>query len=183
MTVQSIIDIMAMFPDRFDTIGKFEDENLILHTDSTPHVAPPGKCPIHLKERIFDEIQKMVKQDIIKPVDYHTDWCSFITYAIKKDGCISICLDPKWLKKALKHCPHKIPTVEELNPQLANAKFFTKLDAKAGYWSVCLSNTSQDLTTFRTPFGRYCFKRLPFGLSTSQDIYQKRMDQITSKCK
>ena len=183
-TFQSITDVMAMFPDRFDTIGKFEgEENLILHTDSAPHVDPPRKCPIHLKERIFDEIQNMVKQDIIKPVDYHTDWCSSITYAIKKDGSIRICLDPKWLNKALKRCPHKIPTVEELNPQLANAKFFTKLDAKAGYWSVCLSNTSQDLTTFRTPCGRYCFKRLPFGLSTSQDIYQKRMDQIISKCK
>ena len=138
-TFQSITDVMAMFPDCFDTIGKFEgEENLILHTDSTPHVDPPRKCPIHLKERIFDEIQNMVKQDIIKPVDYHMDWCSSITYAIKKDGSIRICLDPKWLSKALKRCPHKIPTVEELNPQLANAKFFTKLDAKAGYWSVCL---------------------------------------------
>ena len=34
-------------------------------------------------------------------------------------------------------------------------QYFTKL-AKAGYWSVKLAPSSQELTTFRTPFGRYC---------------------------
>ena len=33
-------------------------------------------------------------------------------------------------------------------------------------------------TTFNSPFGRYCFQRLPFGLKTSQDVFQKAMDQI-----
>ena len=59
-----------------------------------------------------------------------------------------------------------------------NAKVFTKLDAKAGYWSVKLGESSQLLTTFRTPFGRYCWQRLPFGLNNSQDIFQARMDSI-----
>lgn len=72
----------------------------------------------------------------------------------------------------------KIPTVEELNPRFANAKVFSKLDAKAGYWSIHLEEESQILTTFRTPFGRYCWKRLPFGLSVSQDLFQAKMDQI-----
>ena len=44
------------------------------------------------------------------------------------------------------------------------ARYFSKLDAKAGYWSVELEEESQQLTTFWTPFGRYYFKRLPFGL-------------------
>ena len=59
-----------------------------------------------------------------------------------------------------------------------NAKVFTKLDAKAGYWAVKLDESSQLLTTFRTPFGRYCWKRLPFGLNISQHIFQARMDYI-----
>ena len=67
--------------------------------------------------------------------------------------------------------------MEELNPQFAKAKVFTKLDAKAGYWAIHLEKKSQLLTTFRTPFGRYCWLRLPFGLNVSQDILQSRMDQ------
>ena len=88
-----------------------------------------------------------------------------------------ICIDPQRLNNRLKRCPHKIPTVEELNPQFAKAKVFSKLDAKAGYWAIHLEKKSQLLTTFRTLFGRYCWLRLPFGLNVSQDIFQSRMDQ------
>ena len=38
------------------------------------------------------------------------------------------------------------------------------------------------LTTFNSPFGRYCFLQLPFGLGCSQDIFQKKMDQILEEC-
>ena len=55
---------------------------------------------------------------------------------------------------------------------------FSKLDAKSGYWAVPLDPESQTLTTFNSPFGRYCFKRLPFGLKTSQDVFQHAMDEI-----
>ena len=71
-----------------------------------------------------------------------------------------------------------IPTLEELNTHFAGSTVFSKLDAKAGYWSVHLDPDSQLLTTFRTPFGRYCWTRLPFGLNVSQDIFQARMDEI-----
>ena len=67
--------------------------------------------------------------------------------------------------------------MEDLNPQFAKAKVFSKLDAKAGYWTIHLEKKSQLLITFRTPFGRYCWLRLPFGLNVSQDILQSRMDQ------
>ena len=38
------------------------------------------------------------------------------------------------------------------------------------------------LTTFNSPFGRYCFLQLPFGLVCSQDIFQKKKDQILKEC-
>ena len=52
------------------------------------------------------------------------------------------------------------------------------LDAKAGYWSVHLNEESQFLTTFRPPFGRFCWRRLPFRLNGSQYIFQFRINQI-----
>ena len=124
----------------------------------------------------------MVGRGVIKPQDHHTDWCSSITCSVKKDGSLRLCLDPRKLNNALKRCPQKIPTIEEITAEFTQAKFFTKLDAKCGYWSVQLHAPSQDLTTFRTPFGRYCFPRLPFGLSVSQDSFQRHMDRITSQC-
>ena len=116
------------------------------------------------------------------PVTNHTDWCSSITYAIKKDGSLRVCLDPQKLNQALKRCPHKNTTVEEITPAFTKAKCFTKLDAKASYWSVQLVPSSQEPTTFQCPFGRYCFTRLPFGLCVSQDLFQRHMDRIIDQC-
>ena len=45
-----------------------------------------------------------------------------------------------------------------------------------------LAPDSQELTTFRTPFGRYCFQRLAFGLNVSQDLYQQHKDRIIEQC-
>ena len=52
------------------------------------------------------------------------------------------------------------------------------LDAKCGYWNVTLDEESSFLTTFNSPFGRYRFLRMPFGLKMSQDIFQHRVDQL-----
>ena len=115
---------------------------------------------------------------IIRKSEHRTDWCSSITTSVTKDGSIRVCLDPKRLNDSLKRCLHKIPTLEELNPGFGAARVFSKMDAKAGYWSIHLDETSQEITTFRTPFGRYCYKRLPFGLCVSQDLFQQDMDRI-----
>ena len=52
---------------------------------------------------------------------------------------------------------------------------YTKLDANSGFHQVVLSEDSARLTTFITPFGRYMFRRLPFGISSPPEYFQKRM--------
>ena len=57
-----------------------------------------------------------------------------------------------------------------------------KLDARHGYWAIVLDSKSSLLTTFNTPYGQYHFLYLPFGLACSQDVFQKKMDQILEEC-
>lgn len=56
-------------------------------------------------------------------------------------------------------------------------KFFAVLDANHGFWQIQLDEESSKLCTFNTPFGRYCFKRLPFGVSTAPEVFQKCIAQ------
>ena len=56
------------------------------------------------------------------------------------------------------------------------------MDAKNGYWSIRQDEPSSKLTAFNTPFGRYRFLRMPFGLVVSQDVFQQRMDAILERC-
>ena len=52
---------------------------------------------------------------------------------------------------------------------LSDAKYFSVLDATSGYWQIKLDEESSLLTTFNTPFGRYRFTRMPFGIHSAQE--------------
>ena len=54
----------------------------------------------------------------------------------------------------------------------------SKLNANSGFWQIPLSETSRPLTTFITPFGRYHFNKLPFGISCAPELLQRRMNTI-----
>ena len=75
-----------------------------------------------------------------------------------------------------------MPTVEDITHDFMHSCYFTKLDACNRYWSIILDQESSLLTTFNSPFGRYHLLQLPFGLVCSQDIFQKKMDQILEEC-
>ncbi|PIK59784.1 hypothetical protein BSL78_03239 [Apostichopus japonicus] len=119
---------------------------------------------------------------VIEPITEPTDWVSSIVYCRKPNGKWRVCLDPKDLNKAIKRTHYHTPTSEEITHKLAQSTVFSKLDAKHGYWAVSLDEDSSRLTTFNSPFGRYYFKRLPFGLCLSQDIFQMKMNQILELC-
>ena len=162
-----------MYPEQFD-----KEHHIVVD----PDVHAPRKCPIHLKDELKSELDKMLTIDVIRKVTEPTDWVNSLTYSRKANGEIRVCLDPKDLNKAIKRNHHKTPTLEELTHKFREARFFSKLDAKSGYWAVKLDKESQLLTTFNSPFGRFCFKRMPFGLVMSQDVFQHKMDQILERC-
>ena len=65
--------------------------------------------------------------------------------------------------------------IDSLLGEIGDSTLFTKLDANSGFWREKLAENSQLLTTFLTPFSRYCFKRVPFGLKSAPKRFQKRM--------
>ena len=70
-----------------------------------------------------------------------------------------------------------MPTFEEVLPDLADAKVFSKVDLKSGYWHVTLDEAASDLTAFQTPYRRCKWTRLPFGLSVSSEIFQRKIHE------
>ncbi len=126
----------------------------------------------------------MEANDIIEKVKEGepTSWVNSLVYRRKPNGRLRLCLDPKDLNKAVRREHHVTPTLEEILPKLTGAKYFSILDAKSGYWNVVLDEESSYFTTFNSPYGRYRFKRMPFGLRMSQDIFQAKIDQTFEGC-
>ena len=89
-----------------------------------------------------------------------------------------ICLDPRNLNEAIKREHFPLPTIEEVTARMPNAKVFPVLDAKSGFWQIPLDESSSLLCTFNTPHGRYKFKRLPFGIKSAPEVFQKHMKQL-----
>ena len=119
---------------------------------------------------------------VITHVEQPMDWVSSITYIQKANGELCLCLEPHDLNETICHDHHKTPTVEEVAHKFAHSHYFTKFDANHGYWLIVPDQESSLLTSFNSPFRRYHFLHLPFGLVCSQDIFQKKMDQILEEC-
>ena len=172
--------VLREYSDLFKGIGTFPGKcHLHLKDNVTPTVNPPRRIPEALKNRLKIELDQMVKDKIIRRVTEPTDWVNSIVVVEKpKTGKLRICLEPKALNEAIRRPHFQMPTLDDITSKLACAKYFSILDITHAYWNVQLDEQSSLLTTFNTPFGRYCYLRLPFGISSSGDIFQQKDCEI-----
>ncbi|KAI8490629.1 hypothetical protein Bbelb_318970 [Branchiostoma belcheri] len=178
-------ECIAMYPECFDnTVGCFDEEyHITVDPTVEPVVHPPRRVPLELREKLREQLNEMVEKGVISQVTQPTDWVNSIVVKEKPNGKLRVCLDPRDLNNALKRDHYPTPTLEEITPSLAGAKIFSKLDASNGYWNIKIDEESSLLTTFNTPFGRFKFNRLPFGLKVSQDVFQRKVDETYRGCK
>ena len=120
----------------------------------------------------------MEAMGVISKVDQPTPWCAGMVVVPKKLGAVRICVDLKPLNESVSWEVHPIPKVDDMLGKLAGATVFSKLDANCGFWQIPLAAESRLLTTFITPFGCYCFNKLPFGISSAPELFQKRMGEL-----
>lgn len=178
-TLMSKESVLSEYSDVFKGIGNLPGECKI-HIDSAiePVVHPPRRVPVAIRERLKTELDRMESLNIIAKVSEPTDWVNSLVVVEKSSGNLRVCLDPQDLNKAIKRPHYPLRTLDDVLPQLTNARYFTKLDARSGYWAVKLDHDSSLLTTFNTPYGRYRYLRLPFGLKSSQDEFQRKVDEV-----
>ena len=118
---------------------------------------------------------------VILPVEEVTLWCAGMVVIPKASGRIRICVDLKPLNKCVQREIYPLPRVDETLAQLSGATTFSKLDVNSGFWQIPLDVQSRPLTAFITPFGRFMFNKLPFGITCAPEIFQRRMSQIVSE--
>ena len=151
-------------------------------TDFPPTVVPmqhsPRRVPAALRDSLKNTLDDLVKQQIITPVTEPTPWINSIVVVPKKNGSLRICLDPKDLNRYIQRENYQLPTIEDVAMRLDNAKIFTVLDVRSGFWHVQLDSALSLLTTFHTPFGHYRWLRMPFGISSAPEIFQRRMHEL-----
>ena len=114
---------------------------------------------------------------VISKIEEPTEWCSPIVVPKPK---VQICVDLTKLNTSVCRERHILPSVEQTLAQVGDAKYFSKLDANSGFWQIELAPESSKLITFITPFGRYAFNHLPFGITSAPEHFQRKMSGILS---
>ncbi|PFX12096.1 Retrovirus-related Pol polyprotein [Stylophora pistillata] len=142
-----------------------------------PRALSCRKLPIALQEDVKQELDRLVDIGVLIPVEEPSVWVSQMAVVKRPDGSLRICIDRQPLNEALQREHYRLPTLDDVLPNVNNAKVFSKQDVKQAYWLVQLDKESSLLTTMITPFGRYRWARLPFGLKVSSELFQRRLNE------
>jgi hypothetical protein len=129
-----------------------------------------GARPIAFRDRaeVKCKLDDLVKKKVIVPVSEPSEWAAPLVVIRGPGGKLRICIDHTRLNKFVQRPTHPTRTpydaVAEIDSEI---RFFTSFDAVNGYYQIPLHPSSQHLTTFMTPWGRYKFLRASMGLCSS----------------
>ncbi|XP_072376078.1 uncharacterized protein [Diabrotica undecimpunctata] len=172
--------IINSYKSIFSGVGKVNRYfNKTLSSDAVPFISGTRKIPLAIRSQVKDKLDDMVRKNLIVPVSEPTEWQNPIVVVPKNKGSdIRICMDPVYLNKYVKRERFPIPTQDTLFAKLSGANYFTLLDASSAFLQLPLNYESSLLCTFTTPFGRYRYLRLPYGLTCAPEIFQKYMSEL-----
>jgi transposase InsO family protein len=135
-----------------------------------------GYCPLY---KMSMEELEAAKQYIVENLNKgfieasKAPYASPILMAKKPGGGLRFCVDYRKLNAVTKKNRYPLPLIDEVLERLSRAKIFTKLDIRQGFHRIRIHPDSQDLTTFRTRYGSYKYKVVPFGLTNGPSTFQQ----------
>lgn len=144
----------------------------------SPRVLPTRRVPLALHSKLKKKLQELEQSSVIEKVDEPTAWVNNLVLVTKQNGDLRICLDPVYLNQAIKREHFYIPSFDEIVSKIHGAKYFSVLDASNGFWQIKLDQESSKLCTFSTPFGRYKFKRMPYGICSASEVFMKKIKEL-----
>lgn len=149
-----------------------------LNENVIPVVHPLRRIPIPILNKFRETLIDLEKKNIIRKIEEPTDWVNSVVVVRKSNGSLRICLDPADLNRAIKREYFPLPTIDQIISKITGACIFSTLDANFGFWQVPLDEESSKLCAFSTPYGRYCFLRLPYGIRSAPEVFHKRFKNI-----
>jgi len=175
-------DLLREFADVFDnSLGCMPGQH---HISVDPAVSlvihALWKVPLAIQPKLKQLVDCYEEKGIIMKRDEHTEWVSILLCVEKKDGSLRVCLDPKDLNRAIQREHYATPTFEDVSAKLCGKSLFSVINSRDGFWQVQLDEESSRLCTFNTPFGRYSFCRLPFGVSSAAEVFEKKVTETYS---
>jgi hypothetical protein len=151
-----VLQVLEEFSDTFFAPSELPphrdyDHAILLLPDFVPVNARPYRCsPLH-KDEIERHVREMLQQGLISRST--SPFASPVLLVQKKDGTWHFCVDYRCLNSIIIKNKFPMPLVDDILDELGGAKWFSKLDFKAGFHQVRMKPEDECKTAFKTHHG------------------------------
>ena len=159
------------------SIGTTPLTNMTIDTGTSDPVSQKP-YPIAMKhyQWVKEEIEKLLAAKVI--CTSYSSWSAPIIVLPKGDGGKCLVIDYRALNKVTRKFTWPMPKVEDIFSKLNGATHFTTLDLRGGYQHIPLDKLFIPKTAFNSPFRKFEYVKVPFGLAQAPAYFQELMNGI-----
>ncbi|GFV30190.1 retrovirus-related Pol polyprotein from transposon 17.6 [Trichonephila clavipes] len=148
----------------------------IILKDEEPVCQHPRRLAFTERQEVNKQIEEWLNEGIIRPSS--AEYASPIVMVKKKDGSSRMCINYRKLNQKLVKDKFPLPIIEDVLDTLQEAKVYSTLDLRNGFFHVDVDEDCRKYTSFIVPDGQFEFNKVPFGLSTSPGVFQRYVSSI-----
>lgn len=165
-------------------LSKISGVQVHIHMDpqAKPVFQPVRRLPVSMESAVDRKLQELVDRDVIEEKKGPATWVSPLVVVGKANGEPRICLDLRRVNEAVQRERHPMPLIDDFMARVGKGMIRSKLDIMDSFLQLELDEESREVMVFITSRGMFRFKRMPFGLVTAPETFQKIMDSILAGC-
>nr|AAL91598.1 Putative gag-pol precursor [Oryza sativa Japonica Group] len=155
------------------------EHKLMVRPDAKPVKQKLQRFALDRKQAIREELDKLLKAGFIREV-LHPKWLANPVMVRKANEKWRMCVDFTDLNKACPKHHFSLPRIDQLVDSTAGCELLSFLDAYSSYHQISMAKEDEEKTTFITPFGVFCYVKMPFGLITAGNTFQRTVQGALS---
>ncbi|GBN99198.1 Retrovirus-related Pol polyprotein from transposon opus [Araneus ventricosus] len=132
--------------------------------------------PLVMRKKVDVAIDKFLDQGVLEPIS-NPKWSTPIVPIIKQSGEIPADYEVT-INKAMKNHQYPIPSANHILANLADGKFFAKIDLAQAYLQLRVDDASAEAQTIVTHRGAFKVNRLQFGVNVAPGLSQNFIEDL-----
>lgn len=172
------IEASATRTDRKFPVAPYPEVDVDIDESIPPSRQYYYRIPEAFEQRVKEKIAEMLEMDIIERAGDDPQWLSGLSIVIKDVDKFRLVLNMRRVNQAIRRPYLIIPTIDDVRHQIKGSRFFSKFDLTSAFFHLVLSERARNMTCFMTRDGIFRYKRLPFGLVSAPEVFQRFMNTV-----